>query len=185
MPKTLSMIQQIADYDLHIEKREVQKLLFPLIKKQRIVTLAGPNLVSYIKMLPANIKRMEIWEKDPQVMLHQIAKFPSIRGMPIEYHYGDIGDAEVDKKAFYDLDFCSTILTVENHLTKFKDCAFSATFSNRWVSVDRTIEIFLKRVGEKKKLDIPHPQFNRLQTNKNVYIYTTHHKTMMTIFKFH
>jgi hypothetical protein len=179
------MNHQIADYDLHIEKREVQKMIFPLIKKKKIVTLAGPNMISYIKLLPKCIKEVEIWENNKDIMMHQVASFPALNGMPVSYNYGDIIDAEVKKSAFYDLDFCCTVLTVEDHLRKFKDCAFSATFSNRWVSVDRTIELFLDAVGEKKKLDIPHPQFNRLATNKNVYIYTTHKKTMMTIFKFH
>lgn len=178
----------IPNFDIHLEKREVQKMIIPLIKKRKLVTLAGPNLASYLSMYPPRIKNVEVWEKNRRVaMYHQIPQLLSISGKNIVCNIGDIINAKVDKNAFYDLDFCATIKTTVPYLEKFRDCAFSATFSNWWSSIESTIENFLRGVGETKILDIPHPQFNLLKTNKNNYLYTTHVDTtnMTTIFKFH
>jgi hypothetical protein len=177
----------IPNFDIHLEKREVQKMLIPLIKKRKLITLAGPNIVSYLSMYPPSFKHVEVWERNRKVMIRQVAQLGNIRGRSITYRFGDIINAKVDRTAFYDLDFCATIKTTAPYLEKFRDCAFSATFSNWWSSIESTITKFLDAVGETKVLDIPHPQFNLLKTNKNNYLYTTHVDTtnMTTIFKFH
>jgi hypothetical protein len=177
----------ITDYDIHLEKREVQKKLIPLIKKKRLVTLAGPNLKNYLSMYPDKIHTVEVWEQDRRTMVHQMNQLFDIKGRHILYRFGDIFNAQVCKSAFYDLDFCRTIRTTQKYMYKFRDCAYSATFSNRFCSVRETISLFLEAIQENKVIDIPHPQFNLLKTNKNSYLYTTHVDTanMTTIFKFH
>lgn len=180
---TRKMIKEYLDSK---EKRIVQEKTFPLINKDKIVALAGPNVCEYLKKLP-KVTTLEIWEKSAEVMLRQLIDLPKVKNVNIDYTFGDIYDAEVDPSAFYDLDFCCTVAKAEPHLRKFKECAFSITLSLRGNQMDKTIDKFLEFLGEKKVIDIPHPQFNHLTTDKNVYIYTTYCDTapMITIFKFH
>ncbi len=177
----------MANYDIHFEKREVQKKIIPLIKKRRLVTLAGPNLTNYLSMYPASIHTVEVWEQDRKTMVQQMNQLYGINNRHILYRFGDIINAKPCKSSFYDLDFCRTIKTTQHYMRKFKDCAYSATFANRFCSVRETISTLLDAVGEKVVLDIPHPQFNLLKTNKNEYLYAHHVDTtqMTTIFKFH
>ena len=120
-------------------------------------------------------------------MMKQIDLIKELHGKAVSYRFGDIINAVPRKDTFYDLDFCSTIITVKPYITKFRNCAFSATFSNRLHSVKETLIDFLEAVEEDAIIDIPHPQFNLLKTNKNEYLYTTYHEgaPMMIIFKFH
>lgn len=170
-----------------MEKREVQKKLIPLIKRRKLVTLAGPNVRAYLAMFPPRIKNVEIWENNRQIMLQQMEEIASITDRKVSYNFGNITNAEVDEKAFYDLDFCRTIRDLQRCIAKFRHCAFSATFANRDCSVEKTITLFLEAVGEEKIVDVYHPQFNLLKTNENSYLYTTHcdSSPMTTIFKFH
>lgn len=177
----------IPNYDLHLEKREVQKRLFPLVKATQIHTLAGPNLISYINLYPPAVKRINIWENDSEIMMKQLAIMKSIRGRRLSYNFGDIIRAPIVKKAFYDLDFCCYMKSAREHINRFKDCPFMLTTCRRDCSVEETISILLEEVEEKLVMDVPHPHYNLLKTNKNRYIYTTYKdlSPMMTIFKFH
>lgn len=177
----------IANYDLHHEKRQIQRHIISLVKKKKLITLGGPNLISYLDMYPQKVKKVEVWENNRQVMIQQMAQLGSITNREIIYRFGDIINAPVDKSAFYDLDFCKTIKTTHHYLTRFKDCAFSVTFANRFCSVRETISTLLDAVGERVIYNVPHPQFNLLKTNKNEYLYAHHVDStqMTTIFKFH
>lgn len=176
----------MIDYSIHTEKRSIQDKVFPLIKKNHIITLAGPNVKDYLSKLP-EMESIEIWENDGKVMLKQLLEIRDLDIKKVKYNFGDIYRADVDEDCFYDLDFCCTIKSAAEHVKKFKDCAFMITLSLRDCILPKTIDRFLKAVGEEVISDIPHPQFNLLTTDKNEYIYTTYcdSSPMVTIFKFH
>jgi len=177
----------IQDYNSHLEKRELQKRLLLLVKPKRVVTLAGPNILTYTKMYPAHVKHFEIWENDPETMLHQLPILRKMSGKRMIYHFGDIAGAKINRSAFYDLDFCSYIPSVKSHVKRFKDCKFMLTVCLRDCSIENTISIFLESVEERLISDIHHPHHNLMKTNKNQYLYVTYHdiSSMITIFKFH
>lgn len=176
----------MVEYKDRLEKRAVQSKIFPLIKRDKLITLAGPNVKDYLSMVP-DIKSVEIWENKAEIMLKQLMEIKDFKGKDIIYNFGDIYNAEVDPSAFYDLDFCATIKSVEGHIRKFKDCAYSITLSNRACIFPETMDIFFKIIGEEVQMNIPHPQFNHITTDKGVYLATTYCDTspMTNIFKFH
>lgn len=177
----------IQDYDLHLEKRELQKRLLPLVKSRRVVALAGPNMLTYSKMYPERVKYFEIWENDAKTMLRQLAILRRISGRQLSYHFGDIMNAKINRSAFYDLDFCTYMPKVLPHLRKFKDCPYMVTTCLRDCSIETTLTMFLDAIEENIVSDIHHPQYNLMKTDKNQYLYATYHdkSSMMTIFKFH
>ncbi len=176
------------NYDLSAEKREIQEEAIPLVKQKHVVALAGPNLVSYTKMFPPTVKEVQIWENKAEVMLtqlEQLARLKRADGRRFDFRYGDIIKAKVTNKSFYDLDFCCNVVNASLHLDRFSKCNFCATLCVRPMTFEEALSGFLIAVGEKKKIDIPHRQFNLLKTNKSQYLYTTYHDSvaMMTIFK--
>jgi hypothetical protein len=177
----------IQDYDLHLEKRELQKRLLPMVKRKRVVTLAGPNMLSYAKMYPGHVKHFEVWENDPQVMLRQLEILRNISGRRLTYHFGDIMRATINKAAFYDLDFCRTMRKTNEHVHRFKDCAFMLTVCRRDCSMQRTLKLFFEAVEERFVGEVHHPQYSLMQSDKNQYLYVTYTdiSPMVTIFKFH
>lgn len=178
---------QAINYDLHVEKREIQRKLFPLIKKKRVVALAGPNMISYLSMLPEHVQEVEIWENDPDVMLVQLSDIGKVKDRHIIYRYGDILAAEVRSDTFYDLDFCKSIKSTYPYLYRFRNCAFMFTCSNRDSSQALTRKLFLQAVEDPHATIIPHNQFDLVKSTKGDYLYSTYKdRTAMTIiFKFH
>ena len=179
----------LLDYNENREKRVIQGRLLPMVKKPRLVALAGPNILSYIELYPPGVKYVQVWENNAKIMLTQIRELTS-KPSPariIDYRYGDIIDAEVRKDTFYDLDFCFTIKKARDYVHKFCHGAFTATFSTRASSVDYTIQTLLEILGDKPILNIPHPYYNLLNTEKGKYMYTAYwdQGPMISIFKFH
>lgn len=144
-------------------------------------------MIDYLQLLPKRIKQVEIWEKNRKIMLMQMNQLSMIKDRTISYRFGDIKRAELNNRAFYDLDFCVTIRNAEDELRRFKDQDYTATFSLRSCMLPETLERFIRITGEKVIADIPHPQYNLLKTDKNDYIYSTYHDSslMINIFKFH
>lgn len=179
----------LLDYNDNREKRVIQGRLLSMVKKPRLVALAGPNILNYIQLYPPGVKYVQVWENNPQVMLTQLqvltANKPSSR--TVDYRYGDIIGAEVRKDTFYDLDFCFTIKRAHEYVEKFCHGAFTATFSTRRSPADETIQTMLEILGDKPIVDIPHPYYNLLTTQKGKYIYTCYwdQGPMISIFKFH
>lgn len=105
----------------------------------------------------------------------------------ITYRFGNIVNADLNKNAFYDLDFCNRVYSVVDILDKFRDQKFMVTFALRKDGLQKAVADFVSAVGEKVVSDIPHPQHNLLKTNKNDYIYSSYHDSMvmLNIFKFH
>jgi hypothetical protein len=176
----------MVNYAKNLEKREIQKMTFPLIKKQKMVSLAGPNLSNYLDVIPSVIKDVEVYENSKKIMIVQMSDIKKVK-RKITYHCKDIIHAEVDKRTFYDLDFCSSIKGAEDYIRKFGACAFSLTLSLRPVSLEKTLNRFFTLCDEKVLIDIPHPNYNLVRTTRSKYIYITYFDIwpMVTIFKFH
>lgn len=155
-----------------------------MVKQRKVIALGGPNLRTYIGKFPKNVKYISIWEKNRATMLLQL---PQLRksGLNIQYNFGDIINAPVDKDAFYDLDFCGSILSVNEYIEKFKECPFSITLSIRPVGKLKTINLFLEATGEQLVSDTVNPLYHILTTSGNSYLYTmyTDSSPMIQIFK--
>lgn len=179
----------LLDYDVNREKRQIQGRLLPMVKKSRLIALAGPNILNYIDMYPPGVKYVQVWENNAHIMLTQLKELTANKPVTrvIDYRYGDIIDAEARKDTFYDLDFCFTIRNAHSYLKKFGSHAFTATFSTRACSVKETIDFMLTSLDDEKVIDIPHPHYNLLKTKKSDYVYTTYFDQgpMISIFKFH
>lgn len=178
------------NYDLHEQKRIIQNNVFPLISERKVITLAGPNISAYTSMLPNHVSDIEIWEWDRNTMLKQLSVLPNLKGRNLTYVFGDIINAEVNTDAFYDLDFCGSILSTYYHVQKFKDCKFMLTLSIRPLTLKKTLKLFLESVGETAYMDISIDEYAKghhlLQTGENSYIYTQYcdRTPMLTIFKY-
>lgn len=177
----------MVNYAQNLEKREIQKKIFPLITKKKMVSLAGPDLLNYLEIIPEKIQEIEVYEKDKVVMMRQLSQIEGTK-KTVFYNFKDIINAEVRRDTFYDLDFCSSIINAEKHLRRFKDCAFTVTLALRPLSLEETLKRFFVIMDERIKLNIPHPSFNLVKTNKNSYLITTYYSepwNMISIFKFH
>lgn len=157
-------------------KHAVREFLFSYFKYNAIVGLAGPNINEYISWCKSKgYKDIEIWENTPDVLMNQLMTLKH----PVSMKFGNILTAEADKpKTVYDLDYCSTVYTLEQHIAKFKD-NFIMTFSLR-AGVEFTIKEFFKTRKEKivnsivKNNPINHTIFT---TNVGKYIFTPYFDT--------
>lgn len=177
----------MINYDSHVQKRNIQKKLLPLVKKRRVVALAGPNILSYVDMLPKQVREVEIWENDGDTMLMQLSELHKIKGRKVTYRFGDVINADVRDDTFYDLDFCRSMKYAHRYIAKFKDCSFMITCSNRDSSFELTGEMFLLSIKEMLVYKMPYGQFDLIKTDKNDYLYAIYRDTqhMTSIFKFH
>lgn len=177
----------VSNYDNNLEKREIQKKLFPLIKKQKMISLAGPNLLSYVSMIPKKVRQVQVFENNSAVMLTQLPQLPK-SNRTISYHFTDIIYAQAEKSTFYDLDFCCTVKKAERHIRKFRNCPFSVTLSLRQKGgLEETLRDFFNICEERVITNTPTPYYNLVKTNKNTYLYIVYYDNnpMITIFKFH
>jgi hypothetical protein len=153
-------------------KHAVREFLFSFFKCSAIIGLAGPNINEYIKWCKSKgYKDIEIWENTPNVLMHQMMQTKH----PVRMRFGNILQAEPNRvKTLYDLDYCATVYTLDEHIAKFKD-NFIMTFSLR-AGVEFTIKEFFKARKEKivSYIEKQHPIKHTLFTtkNKNKYIYT-------------
>lgn len=177
----------MLDYNSHLEKRKLQRATFPMIRKNKIVALAGPNICSYIEMLPLHVREISIWEKDRPTMLTQLMELTDSRSkLSFTYNFGDILKAPVEENSFYDLDFCASILTVRDHIKKFKDCQFSVTVSIRPVGKQESLNMFFEIIGEKISYNIIGAESGFVTTSgNNQYFYSFYMDSspMLNIFK--
>lgn len=110
-----------------------------------IIGLAGPDLVDYVTFCKdKHYKDISIWEYDKSVMVNQLPLLKKVgRGTKINYHYGDILSAPVQENTFYDLDFCSSIVSLKTHIEKFRK-NFAITVSEMMQKQYSSLDIFLK-----------------------------------------
>lgn len=158
------------------KKHAVREFLFSYFKYNAIVGLAGPNINEYIQWCKSKgYEDIEVWENTPDVLMNQLLTLQH----PIKMKFGNILDAEDAKpNTVYDLDYCSTVYTLEDHITKFKN-NFIMTFSLR-AGIQFTIKEFFKTRKEKivnsivKNNPINHTIFT---TNVGKYIFTPYFDT--------
>ncbi len=146
-------------------------------KYTQLTGLGGPNIDTYLNwFVEHGFKEIKVYEKDLNVIMQQISK---INNTPITLIKGDISQEEPKKEIFYDLDYCGTILNMEEEIRKYKDNNFIMTFSRRLVgnkTIDRFFEIRDEIVKLKKDFFSP-IDYSRYTTNKGVYIYAPYHDT--------
>lgn len=158
------------------KKKQVRDFLFSYFKFTKVVGLAGPDYNEYVKFCELKgAKDIEVWENDIDTIVHQLKSAKT----PIKIKYGDILEAEADKRdVLYDLDFCCTPKYMREHIRKFNR-NFIMTFSRR-LGTDYTIKKFFRDRKEKilrsivKSGPIPHTIFI---TNLGRYIYTPYWDT--------
>ncbi len=133
--------EKILNYEDRTSKRAVQAFLYPMFKHcKNIVTLAGPNAASVCnKFADMGYKDIEIWERDTQVLMHQLNTIKK----PVRMYFGDIVKAEPNRiKTLYELDFCVTASSCKDAIKKFNS-NFIMTFSRR-DRYDKPLNLFLK-----------------------------------------
>lgn len=132
-----------ASYKEASNKRIAREFLFSFYNKSAIVGLAGPDINEYLKWCKSmKFDKVELWENNSQVMLKQLSSIKT--SLPVSYKFGDIVNAENDKRTLYDLDFCSNICSLYSHIKKFREEKFVITFSNRPMSVEKSVDLFFK-----------------------------------------
>lgn len=129
-------------------KKVVRDFLFSFFNESSIIGLAGPDVNDYLKWCKSQgFKNVEIFESNPQVMMKQLSEVKT--NIPVQFKFSDIISALHHDKVVYDLDFCSSILTLYNHIKKFKHDKFVMTFSTRNIGNDSTIQKFFSERKEK------------------------------------
>jgi len=146
-------------------KRLVQNKILNSQNK-KIVALGGPDILDYIQLLKnKGFTDITIYENDKKTYLKQKEQNPDCKLV-----YGNILH-HLYEDAFYDLDFCCCISSVERYLPRILQLEeFSMTFSIRPLGFDKTFEIF-KRYGEAPFIPYrdttPMIVFFNTKTNKN------------------
>ena len=150
-----------ATYKDATRKKAVRKFLFSFFNEKNIVGLAGPDIKEYISWCKENgIDNIELWENDTNVMFDQLSKIP--KNAKVSYNFGDIINAESSKDKVYDFDYCTTIVTLHDHIKRFKTEKFVMTFCTRKVGNKVTIDEFFYGRREKittmieKRSPLPH-----------------------------
>jgi hypothetical protein len=145
------MIINKIDYSKSYKKKLVQNIVFNDFKERgikKLVGLAGPNITDYLSLVKSKgIKQAEIYERDYTNLIYQMQDFrPSIK---TTVKYQDILHADVQEGVIYDLDFCCTIDSAEEHIKKFKKNAI-ITLALRGVGLIPTLEKFCELVNDFK-----------------------------------
>jgi len=120
-----------------INKRAAQDITL-VAENKRIIGLGGPDIKEYVAILRSKgFEEIIIFEDNYEVYRNQIRQFPDC-----ELIHGDIRD-HLREDAFYDLDFCCSIKTIEPWLpiiTSLKE--YSLTCSIRPIGMEKSVGIF-------------------------------------------
>lgn len=129
-------------------KKAVREYLFSFFSESGIIGLAGPDVNDYLEWCRSKgFTNVEIYESNPDVMMKQLSEVKT--NIPVQFKFSDIINAMHSDRVVYDLDFCSTILTLYNHVKKFKNEKFVMTFCTRAVGNNETISNFFKQRKER------------------------------------
>jgi hypothetical protein len=129
-------------------KKAAREFLFSFFSQSNIIGLAGPDINDYLKWCAdRGFKNVEIYENNSRVMVKQLLEVRS--KIPIQFKFSDIINASIKEETLYDLDFCSSVLSLYHHIKKFKNEKFVMTFATRPVGVDDTIAKFFSTRREK------------------------------------
>lgn len=168
------MTQRKKTYINSNNKHAVREFLIQRFQFESVVGLAGPDINEYLAYLESKgCKEFEIYENSSQVALQQLSKIRS--KSKIALICSDIIKANPNKKnVLFDLDFCASVRTLQEHIAKFKN-NFIMTFSTR-IGMQETINTFFKARRE-KVLDsvdhlspMPHTIYTTKQGNKYLFI---------------
>lgn len=168
-------------YEKAYNKKAVRDYIFKQFEDMyfdKIVGLAGPDIEDYIKFCNSHgYNELEIWENNPEVMVHQLASLP---GKPIRYRFGNILDTTAPSyTTLFDLDYCVSVRYMKEHIQKFKN-NFIMTFSTR-IGVQETIDKFFEFRGESiiNQYDVQGPGKRNIifQTVLGKYLFITYHDT--------
>ena len=141
-----------TDYSQSKNKRAVQNAIFNLYKRHKfnkVVGLAGPNITDYLELMKQNgFKSAEIYENDISQLAIQMNSFRSVIESKIQF--GDIIQAKPNQPyTLYDLDFCCSINTANQHIQKFSDDVAITTLSIRPVGFMHTILKYAELIDRK------------------------------------
>lgn len=129
-------------------KKAAREFLFSFFSESSIIGLAGPDVNDYLEWCKSKgFTNIEIYESNPDVMMKQLSEIKT--NIPIQFKFSDIINASHSDKVVYDLDFCSTILTLYDHIKKFRNEKFVMTFCTRAVGNIETISKFFNERKEK------------------------------------
>jgi hypothetical protein len=130
------------------KKKAVREFMFSFFNESSIIGLAGPDINDYLEWCKSKgFVNVEIFESNPQVMMKQLAEVKT--DIPVHFKFSDILNAERSSQVVYDLDFCSTVLTLYDHIKKFRNEKFVMTFCTRAVGNEETVFKFFKERKEK------------------------------------
>lgn len=128
------------------QKHAVREFLVSHFPFESIVGLPGPDINHYLKWCDLHgFKQIEAWEKEPIIAISQMFQ---VKKLDFSYNMGDIIHADANmNNTLYDLDYCCTIVDMEEHIKKFRK-NFIMTFSRR-IKGGMNINKFIKIAGEK------------------------------------
>jgi hypothetical protein len=149
--------------------------VLPMIRKKHVIALGGPDLKEYLNLFPKSVETISIWERNPMVFQMQVEKLSSMveegERRVITLNTGDIIQAPVHNRYFYDLDFCQSIKNAEAQIRRFRHMSFMVTLCPRGSNIINTIEEFLRIVEDEDIIN--HVEINRttdiIITSKNTY----------------
>jgi len=122
-------------------KKAVRDFLLSFFNESSIIGLAGPDINEYMEWCrEKGFSKVEVWEKESSIMMKQLSEIS--QDSPLVYKFGDIIKAKLDSTSLYDLDFCKTIVSLYEHISKFKNEKFILTMSTRGVGNQETINRF-------------------------------------------
>lgn len=133
----------ITNYTKRLKKKITQKEVYKNISKQTFVGLCGPNVIQYLNKIDyKRFRRITLYEENYYIYRRIVqtlgCDYPTVKilNKNINNHLGRI-------KAFYDLDYCKTLLDTRKFLDKISKIEeFSITFCLRNCSVQTTLRIF-------------------------------------------
>lgn len=155
------------------KKKAVRDFLLQQFNYSNVIGLAGPDVQEYVNNIRfANCNKIRIYENNPSILFKQLREIDKT-DKRVNMIYSNIYEAPIEENTLYDLDYCSTIKGLKEHVRKFKD-NFIMTFSLRKCGMKETLETFFNERKEqiintfKELSPIPHTIF---QTNNGKYIY--------------
>lgn len=126
------------------QKKKVRDFIFSQFKDKqirKIVGLAGPDVEDYISYLKSKgYDDFVIYENHAPTMFKQLRYLTKLNNVQLKYE--DVFHAENKDDVIYDLDYCSTVKFMKNHLKKFTQ-NFIMTFSLR-IGEQETVKKFFK-----------------------------------------
>lgn len=125
-------------YKNSVMKREVQDYIYKRVRNSHIIGLGGPNAKDYSRILhEKGFEKIILYENDWKVFEKQILDPPDCKLV-----YDDVLN-HLGHNAFYDLDFCCSILSIEHALPDIVELPeYSLTVSIRPVGIEKTLDIF-------------------------------------------